>query len=194
LSVARKLWYEHLVKALTDDGFVASKFDPCLLFKRDMMLAVYVDDVGISAKREEDVNDMVKKLRKKGFELTREGTFSEFLGIKFEKNTNNGSINMTQKGLIAKIIQAAGMTDCNPNWTPASLTPIGSDPDGEPMNETWNHQSIIGMLLYLTTNTRPDCALAVLQAARFSHSPKASHATAVKTIIIYLCTVHPTKA
>jgi hypothetical protein len=41
-------------------------------------------------------------------------------------------------------------------------------------------------LLYLTTNTRPDCAFAVSQAARFSHDPKASHATAVKTIIRYL--------
>jgi hypothetical protein len=186
LSVAPKLWYEHLFRALTEDGFVASKFDPCLLFKRDMMLVVYVDDVGISAKHKTDVDQMVGRLRKKGFELTREGTFSEFLGIKFEKNSDDGSINMTQKGLIAKIIEAAGMTDCNPNWTPASTTPIGSDPDGEPMSESWNYRSIIGMLLYLTTNTRPDCAFAVSQAARFSHDPKASHATAVKTIIRYL--------
>jgi hypothetical protein len=126
----------HLFKALTEDGFVASKFDPCLLFKKDMMLVVYVDDMGISAKRKEDVDDMVARLRKKGFELTREGTFSEFLGIKFEKNPEDGSIKMTQKGLISKIIEAAGMTDCNPNWTPASTTPIGIDPNGEPMDKT----------------------------------------------------------
>jgi hypothetical protein len=186
LSVAPKLWYEHLFKALKEDGFVVSKFDSCLLFKKDMMLVVYVDDVGISAKRKQDVDEMVERLRKKGFELTREGTFSEFLGIKFEKNSDDGSINMTQKGLINKIIETAGMTDCNPNWTPASTTPLGTDPDGEPMDELWNYRSIIGMLLYLTTNTRPDCALAVSQAARFSHDPKKSHATAVKTIIRYL--------
>jgi len=186
LSVAPKLWYEHLFKALKEDGFVVSKFDPCLLFKDNMMLVVYVDDVGISSKYKKSVDDMVDRLRNKGFELTREGSFSEFLGIKFEKNPDDGSINMTQKGLINKIIEAAGMTDCNPNWTPASTTPLGSDPDGEPMDEIWNYRSIIGMLLYLTTNTRPDCALAVSQAARFSHNPKKSHATAVKTIIRYL--------
>ena len=50
LSVAPKLWYEHLFKALQEDGFIASKFDSCLLFKMDMMLVVYVDDVGIAAK------------------------------------------------------------------------------------------------------------------------------------------------
>jgi hypothetical protein len=171
---------------LKEDGFVVSKFDPCLLFKKDMMLVVYVDDVGIAAKRKQDVDEMVERLRKKGFELTREGTFSEFLGIKFEHNPDDESINMTQKGLINKIIETAGMTDCNPNWTPASTTPLGTDPDGEPMDEPWNYRSIIGMLLYLTTNTRPDLAFAVSQAARFSHYPKQSHATAVKTIVRYL--------
>ena len=118
--------------------------------------------------------------------MTCEGTFSEFLGIKFEKNLDDESINMTQKGLINKIIETIGMTDCNPNWTQASTTPLGTNPGGEPMDELWNYRSIIGMLLYLTTNTRPNCAQAVSQAARFSHDPKKSHATAVKTIIRYL--------
>ena len=86
----------------------------------------------------------------------------------------DGAINMTQKGLIQNILEAAGMTDCNPNWTPASSTPLDSDPDGEPMDVPWNYRSVIGMLLYLTTNTRPDCALAVSQATRFSHDPKQS--------------------
>ena len=151
-----------------------------------MMLVVYVDDVGILAERKQDVNEIVERLRKKGFELTREGTFSEFFGIKFERNLDDGSINMTQKGMINKIIETAGMTDCNPNWTPASTTPLGTGPNGGPLNELWNYISLIGMMLYFTANTRPNCALAVSQAARFSHDPKKAHATAVKTIIRYL--------
>jgi hypothetical protein len=54
------------------------------------------------------------------------------------------------------------------------------------MCETWNYRSIIGMLLYLSTNTRPDITFAVSQVARFSHAPKQSHATAVKMILRYL--------
>ena len=54
------------------------------------------------------------------------------------------------------------------------------------MDELWNYRSTIGMLLYLTTKTCPDCALAVSQVARFSHDPKKSHVNAVKTIIRYL--------
>jgi hypothetical protein len=52
LSVTPKLWYEHLFKALKEDGFTMSEYDPCLLFKKDRMLVVYVDDVGIAATNE----------------------------------------------------------------------------------------------------------------------------------------------
>jgi hypothetical protein len=54
------------------------------------------------------------------------------------------------------------------------------------MKETWSYRSIVGMLLYLSTNTRPDIAMAVSQVARFSSNPKQSHATAIKTLIRYL--------
>jgi hypothetical protein len=54
------------------------------------------------------------------------------------------------------------------------------------MDEFWNYRSIVGMLLYLSTNTRPDITFAVSQVARFNHSPKKSHASAIKTIVRYL--------
>ena len=42
------------------------------------------------------------------------------------------------------------------------------------------------MLLYLSTNTRPDIAFAVSQVCRFTSNPKKSHASAVKMILRYL--------
>jgi hypothetical protein len=42
------------------------------------------------------------------------------------------------------------------------------------------------MLLYISSNSRPDIQFAVHQVARFSHCPKKSHAQAVKRIIRYL--------
>ena len=98
----------------------------------------------------------------------------------------NQSSNMTQKGMINKIIEAADMTDFNPNWAPASSTPLGGDSSGELMDEPGNYRSIIGMLLYFTTNPCPGCALAVSQVTPFSHDPKKLHATVVKNIIRYL--------
>jgi hypothetical protein len=78
------------------------------------------------------------------------------------------------------------MQDCNLNYTLALQLSLGTDPDGEPMDEFWSYRSIVGMLLYLSTNTGPDITYAVSQVARFNHNPKKSHASAIKTIIRYL--------
>ena len=45
---------------------------------------------------------------------------------------------------------------------------------------------IVGMLLYLSTNTCPDISFTVSQVACFNHNPKQSHATALKMILCYL--------
>ena len=185
LSVAPKLWHEHLLSAILSLGFKQSAFDPCLLYKPTMILVIYVDDGGIGFKYKSDLNQFLEQLRSKGFELTQEGNFSEYLGIKLEKRAN-GSVEMTQKGLIAKIIQATGLENCHPNWTPCSQVCLGSDPTGENHTGPWSYASIVGMLIYLTTNTRPDIGFAVSQVARFTSSPKVSHASAVKTIVRYL--------
>jgi hypothetical protein len=124
-------------------------------------------------------------MRKKGFTLTMEGTFAEFLGIKFEQADKN-EFRLTQRGLIDKIVQATGLTDCKPNFLPGSLKALGSDPEGEPMQEDWHYGSICGMLLYLSTNSRPDIALQVSEVCRFSSNPKQSHAVAIKSIVRYL--------
>jgi hypothetical protein len=149
------------------------------------MVVLYVDDLGIAYSNENDLKKLFSNLESKGLNFTREGTFTDFLGINFTKNLTNGTLTLTQKGLIQKIKEA--MSDSNYNWTPAAQAALGIDPDGPPMEESWSYRSIVGMLLYyLSTNTRPDIALAVSQVARFCHSPKKSHASAVKTLVCYL--------
>ena len=91
---------------------------------------------------------------------------------------------MTAPALIKKIMEATGMVDCNRSPTPAApKQPLGKDPDGEPMTDTWNYHSVVGMLLYLLTNSRPDISYAVSQVCQFTHDPKQSHAVAVKQIV-----------
>jgi hypothetical protein len=153
------------------------------------MIVLYVDDLGIAYSNKKDLDKLFQDLTDLGLELTPEGTFTDFLGIKFVKDEVTNTVTLTQKGLIQKIIKATGLQDCNTNHTPALQACLGIDPDGEPMDEFWNYRSIVGMLLYLSTNTRPDITFAVSQVARFNHSPKKSHATAIKAIVRYLhCT------
>ena len=86
-------------------------------------------------------------------------------------------------GLIIKVIAATKMGNCNPNWVPATKEALRIDPEGEPMEEDWSNPSIVGMLLYLLTNMRPDIAITISQVACFNHNLKKSHATAIKMIV-----------
>ena len=153
------------------------------------MIVLYVDDYGIAYSNKNDLDKVFQDLAELGLKFTCEGTFTDFLGIKFVKDEVTNTVTLTQKGLIQKIMKATGLQDCNPNHTPALQACLGIDPDGEPMDEFWNYRSIVGMLLYLSTNTRPNIILAVSQVARFNRSPKMSHASSIKTIVSYLhCT------
>ena len=185
LAEAPRLWYLHLFDALVNKlGFTQSKIDPCLLMKRGMMIVVFVDDCAISYQHEKEYTKFIADLRSNGFELTEEGEFSKFLGINFKRKDN--TIHMTQTGLIERIAAATGLTNANPNHTPTNQDALGKDLEGPAMTDEWSYRSIVGMLLYLSTNTRPDIAFAVSQVARFSNNPKQSHATAIKTIVRYL--------
>ena len=185
LSFAPRAFFTKLTAALKAEGFTQSKYDACLFFKPNMLLVLYVDDCGVAAKIESDIDALVDKLRARGFDLSREGSFTKFLGLKVER-ANDKSITLTQPALIEKVIKTTGLENCNPNHTPTKLTALGSDPDGEPMDEPLDYRSVTGMLLFLATNTRIDICLAVSQIARFANAPKKSHATAVKTIVRYL--------
>jgi Reverse transcriptase (RNA-dependent DNA polymerase)/GAG-pre-integrase domain/Zinc knuckle len=185
LAEAPRLWYLHLFNALVNElGFTQSKIDACILMKTGMMIVVFVDDCAISYQDESNYTKLITDLRALNFELTEEGEFSKFLGIEFTRNKD--TITMTQSGLIDRIAEATGLTSSNPNHTPTQQDAIGKDINGPIMTDTWTYRSIVGMLLYLTTNTRPDIAYAVSQVARFSNNPKQSHAVAVKTIVRYL--------
>ena len=146
-----------------------------------------MDDCGIASPDMSEIDAFIDRLKAKGFELTKECDFSAYLGIKFHRNLKNNTITMTQPGLIKKIVEATGMTLCSPHKTPTtSQTALGSDPEGLPIKENWKYSSVVGMLLYLSMNTRPDIAFAVSQVAQFTSNPKQSHASAVKMIIRYL--------
>jgi len=179
------LWFEHLAQVFGKLGLKQSEFDPCLWYGKDIMVVQYVDDCGIAAPNQARIDKFISDLKNIGLQLTQEESFSEFLGIQF-KHYDDGTVELTQQGLIDKTLTAANMSDCNPNALPALLTALGSNKAGPSMDETWSYRGICGMLLYLSTNTGPDISFAVSQVYRFGHDPKKSHASAVKTILRYL--------
>ena len=186
LCQAPLIWYEHLKANLEQCGFVTSKVDSCLFInhQKQIFCLVYVDDVVWVVPSRVHIDKVLVSL-KDDFELTVEGDIQTFWGIQFTQ-LQNGTIQLTQHGLIDCVLKATGMQDSNPDQTPASTKPLGLDKNGAPFKEQWSYASVVGMLLYLGANSHPEIAYAVHQCACFTHAPKDSHAKAVKRILHYL--------
>ena len=150
------------------------------------MLLSYVDDEILLCKDPAVADEVLEDLRNLGHSLTIEdGTdLFDYLGIHVTQH--DGMIEITQHGLINKVLNYTGLAEATPKDTPSALEPVGTDANGKPYQEDWNYAAAVGMLLYLSSNTRPDIQFAVHSAARFTHNPKHSHAQAVKRICRYL--------
>ena len=105
LSVAPCLWFQHLLNALlTSKGLIQSKHNPCLLCHRDLIVIWYVVDLGLQVAKKEITDTLIDCLRNKGFEITRERSFTVYLEIQYNQ-LDDGKISMTQTGLIQKLLQ-----------------------------------------------------------------------------------------
>jgi hypothetical protein len=144
-----------------------------------------VDDTLLWIKSEW-IDEAIKQLQDRGMALEIEDSVAGFLGVHIERNKTDGSIKLTQVGLIERIISALGVEHETIVHTPSSPDPLVKDAEGDPPDGKFSYPSVIGMLGYLQSNSRPDISYAVSSAARFTHNPKRPHEEALKRIGRYL--------
>jgi hypothetical protein len=185
LRESPKNFFEHLKSKLLDNGFEQSSEDPCLFKSENVICLVYVDDCLFFSAKEEYIDAKIDGLRQSGLLLEVEDDVSGFLGVLITKK-EDGSIELLQTGLIDRIVKALGIQDANSKATPAETTALPADPDGQQTDGDFNYRSVIGMLGYLTGNSRPELAFAHHQCARYSHAPRRIHEVALKRIGRYL--------
>ena len=181
-----KAWNQHLTKSLEALGYNSSVNDPCMFFGNGVILLAYVDDILVFGPDVQKINAALRSFEDAKMVFTEEQDVYAFLGVEVQRNNDTGEITLLQSGLIDKVIKAAGMEESNSMKTPASSMPLYTDAEGDPMSDDWNYASIIGMLMYLASNSRPDIQFAVHQCVRFTHNPRQSHANGVKRILRYL--------
>ena len=185
LRQSPKNFYDHLKERLESIGFRQSKCDSCLFLKGDVTCLVYVDDCLFFSRTKELLDDTLTDLKDADMELSREDDVAGFLGVLLTRN-EDGTITLSQTGLIKRIVDALGLTSANGTRTPAQKSALPRDINGEAYGETFNYASVVGMMMYLACNSRPDIAFAVHQCARHTHQPTSLHAKYLKQIGRYL--------
>ena len=180
-------WYNHLKESLIKVGFKPSPLDQCLFYGNGMVVLVYVDDCLLFGPDQGNIDKVIKRLQtEQNLTLTveKEDAYA-FLGVDVKPNAKGGYM-MTQEGLTQKILKTVDMMDSNRKATPSGVTPLGSDGNGDPATESWGYASVIGMLLYLSSNSCPEIQFAVHQCARFTHNPRKRCTDSIKRICKYL--------
>jgi hypothetical protein len=185
LKQSPRNFYNFLKSKLEFVGFTQSESDQCLFISDKVVCLVYVDDTLLFAENMQDIDDIIAALEAAGMELEVEDDVAGFLGVHIDRR-DDGTIHLTQKGLIDRIIQALNIGDLPSKRTPAEQGCLGSDPEGDPPDSTYSYPSVIGMLQYLQGHSRPDITFAVSQCARWTHCPKLSHEKALERIGRYL--------
>ncbi|KAL1219424.1 Retrovirus-related Pol polyprotein from transposon RE1 [Cardamine amara subsp. amara] len=117
------------------------------------------------------------------FEMSDLGRLTYYLGI--EVHQHKDGITLTQERYASKILEEAGMNECNASQVPMDQSVRLSKNTKECcINET-DYRRSIGCLRYLL-HTRPDLSYNVGILSRYMQEPKESHGTALKQVLRYL--------
>jgi histone deacetylase 1/2 len=188
LKQAARSWNLKADEVLKRQGFVNFSDEPCVYIKRRgnsiIIIALYVDDFFIFYNCDWEKNTLLKILQSH-FNVKDLGEIKTCLGMKIERDWNNGTLLMHQEDYINSILCKFNMKNCNPSETPmefrVKLKDLkGGEKGAEP------YQELIGCLLYLSICTRPDISYAVSFLSQFNNCHTKVHWNLAKRLLAYL--------
>lgn len=185
LKQASRAWNKRLDETLKGLGFSRTSSESCVYTKlfassELVILAVYVDDIVLLHKNDMTY-DTVKHDLRNYFGIKDLGNLNYFLSLNV--NYENGVVEINQKTFIIDLLKRFNMQQCKTFDTPLASSKLepgtGEKPD-------YPYQNLIGSLMYLAVNTRPDIAFVVSFLSQFNTTYDKTHWTAAKRVLQYL--------
>ena len=150
LRQAPRAWYAKLDASLASLGFQRSTSEHVVYThgknSHRLIVGVYVDDLVITC---EDIVELrqFKEEMKKTFQMSDLGHLRYYLGL--EVNQTTGGIIISQGTYTMKILEAAGLANCNPSVTPMESRLKLSKFSVDSAVDTTEYRRIVGTLRYL---------------------------------------------
>ena len=145
-----------------------------------------MDDLPIASNNPAEMELLVKSLEA-NFKFKDCGKLQYCLGLHIERNRKNKTIYLHQSTYSRNIVERFWKDGpCRPTDIPMSPgVHLDKTPDNEAEVDK-PFRNLVGALMYLMTNTRPDLAFSVTSIARYMHKPGKQHWKAAKKILRYL--------
>jgi hypothetical protein len=186
LRQAPRAWNAKLDSTLRRMGFEQSPHEVAVYRRGNggnvLLVGVYVDDLVITGTKVAEVAAFKEEM-KATFQMSDLGPLSFYLGI--EVHQDDSGITLRQTAYAKRVVELAGLTDCNPALTSMEeRLKLSRDSRAEEVDAT-QYRRLVGSLRYLA-HTRPDLAFSIGYVSRFMQRPTTEHQQAVKRIIRYV--------
>lgn len=167
-------------------GFHCSTSEHAVYFRDNgqhrLIIDVYVDDLVITGGDLKEL-EQFKEEMKGTFQMSDLGLLKYYLGM--EVNQTPGGITVSQSAYAVKILEAAGLKNCNRSQLPMEPRfKLSKTSTAVPVDAT-EYRKIVGSLRYLV-NSRPDLAFSVGYISRFMAAPTVEHLAAMKRVMRYV--------
>lgn len=126
-------------------------------------LLIYVDDMIVVCEDAEQITLLEEALRRQ-FDISSLGEVTQFLGMKVSKE---------EEAFIREIAARFGLDEAKKSSIPLDVGYFKQQESDE-LPDNKQYHSLVGALLYVATNTRPDIAVA---ASILSRKTRAQHNT-----------------
>ena len=133
---------------------------------KKLFVLSWVDDLVIAGSSLKAIEELKKTLETK-FKMDDRGKVDWFLGMQI--NEDSEKITRDQQTYIESVLEKFSMQDSNPSKTPAenNLKLVKAAEVEQLVDETL-HRSLVGSLLYIAKQTRPDIVWIVNVLSRFN--------------------------
>lgn len=177
LKQSANVWNLKLHETLLSNGCVQSPEDSCLYSHTSggevTYLLIYVDDILAASSSQKLLKTLMKNV----------GEAKNFLGIEIHKN-NEGFYEISQSECIKNVLEVTELKNAKVSQIPMD---VGYHKlVGEPLTSNDEYRKIIGMLLYLSVNSRPDIAAAAAILSQKVSCPTLSDLNEAKRVVRYL--------
>lgn len=187
LKQAARVWNQALHNVLINSGCRQNNADKCFytLKKEEKVvyILIHVDDILVVG-NDMQLMDFVMNSVKSRFEIKDLGEVKHYLGIEIKKDTD-GHYLLNQETYIDKIVKEARLND-------SKISSYPLDPgyyrieDNSFLENNEEYRKLIGMLLYLSTNTRPDISATISILSQRISKPRMIDMNELKRLIKYL--------
>ncbi|KAH9697268.1 Integrase catalytic domain-containing protein [Citrus sinensis] len=197
LKQSPRQWYKRFDQFIQGQKFTRSEHDHCVYFRRlpdgaFIYFLLYVDDMLIASKNRDEIERLKKQLASE-FEMKDLGDAQRILGMEIRRDKKNGSVWLTQKSYLKKVLERFGMDDktkpvCTPLAPHFKLSSFSCPRSQEECDYMARvpYASAVGSLMYAMVCTSPDISQAVSMISRYIHNPGKNQWLAVKWILRYL--------